>query len=161
MTRHTTLLERAADRTSDAVEAAVEATQEFIENTAKPFVENTARPALQDAAAKTAPLVAAGAGMAAERAAAAKEFAETKSRDLTGHPKQPKRRGRKLLMIALLGGLAAAAAVLARRFKSGGSEQWTSAAPASTPETPAETLYTDEPVDDLTTPVNKPPYSSN
>lgn len=164
MTRQTTLLERAADRTTDAVETAVGMTQEFIENTAKPFMENTAMPALQDAAAnaaaKTAPIVAAGAGIAAERAAQAKQFAETKSQELTGHPKK-KGRGRKLLMFALLGALAAAAGVLARRFMGGGSQDWTSAGPASTPETPAETLYTDKPVDDLTTPVNEPPYSSN
>ncbi|GAA1951950.1 hypothetical protein GCM10009798_09010 [Nocardioides panacihumi] len=159
MTRQTTLLERAADRTTDAVETAVGITQEFIENTAKPFVENTAMPALQDAAAKTAPIVAAGAGIAAERAAQAKQFAEAKSQELTGHPKK-KRRGRKLLMFALLGALAAAGGVLARRMM-GNSPDWTSAEPASTPESPAETLYTDTPVDDLTTPVNKPPYSSN
>jgi hypothetical protein len=159
MTRQTTLLERAADRTTDAVEIAVEAAQEFIENTAKPFVENTAKPALQDAAAKTAPIVAAGAGMAAERATQAKEYAESKSRDLTGHPKK-KRRGRKLLMFALLGGLLGAAAVFAKKFM-GDSGEWTSSAPASTPDNPGETLYTDEPVDDLTTPVNKPPYSTN
>jgi hypothetical protein len=160
MTRQTTLLERAADRTTDAVETAVELTQEFIENTAKPFVENTAKPALHDAAAKTAPLVAAGAGIAADRAAQAKEYAETKSRELTGHPAPKKRRGRKLLMLLLLGGLAAAVGVLARRFMSDSGE-WTSAGPASTPDNPGETLYTDQPVEDLTTPVNKPPYSSN
>jgi hypothetical protein len=160
MTRHTTLLERAADRTNDAVEAAVELTQEFIENTAKPFVENTAKPALQDAAAKTAPIVAAGAGMAAERASQAKEFAEAKTAELTGHPKK-KHRGRKLLMFALLGGLAAAAAVMARRFL-GDSGEWTSATPASTQESPGETLYADDqPADDLTTPINKPPFSTN
>jgi len=168
MTRHSTLLDRAADRTSEVVETAVEVAQEFIENTAKPFledtakpfVENTAKPALQEAAAKTAPIVAAGASMAAERAAQAKEFAEAKSQELTGHPKKRSRRGRKFLMFALLGGLAAAAAVLARKAM-GGSDEWTSAEPASTPQTPAETLYTDAPADDLTTPVNKPPYSSN
>lgn len=158
MTRHTTLLERAADRTTDAVETAVELTQEFLENTAKPFVENTAKPALQDAAAKTAPIVAAGAAAAAERATQAKEFAEAKSTELTGHPKK-KHRGRKLMMFALLGGLAAAVAVMAKRFM-GDSGEWTSAAPSSTPENPAETLYTDQPADDLTTD-NKPPYSSN
>lgn len=146
----TTLLERAADRTTDAVGTAVELTNEFIENTAKP--------ALHDAAARTAPIVAAGASMAAERAAQAKEFAEAKSAELTGHPK-PKRRGRKLLMFALLGGLAAAVAVVARRFL--GSDDWTVPAPASTPESPAETFATDQPVEDLTTPVSKPPYSSN
>jgi hypothetical protein len=159
MTRPTTLLERATDRTTDAVGTAVGLTQEFIENTAKPFVENTAKPALQDAAAKTAPLVAAGAGMAADRATQAKEYAEARSRELTGHPKK-RRRGRKLLMFALLGALAAAAAVLARRFM-GDSGEWTQAAPASTPDNPGETLYTDQPVEDLSTPVNKPPYSSN
>ena len=147
----TTLLERAADRTTDAVGTAVELTQEFIENTAKP--------ALHDAAAKTAPIVAAGATMAAERAAQAKEFAEAKSAELTGHPK-PKRKGRKLLLFALLGALAGAAAVFGRKFM-GGSSEWTSAAPSSTPESPAETVSTDEPVDDLTTPISKPPYSSN
>ncbi|MDH2412783.1 hypothetical protein [Nocardioides sp. CER19] len=157
MTRQTTLLERATDRTTDAVEIAVEAAQEFIENTAKPFVENTAKPAIQGAAAKTAPIVAAGAGIAAERATQAKQFAEAKSQELTGHPKK-KRKGRKLLMFALLGGLLGAAAVLARKFM-GDSGEWTSAGPASTPDSPGETLYTDEPVDDLTTPVNKPPYS--
>ena len=167
MTRQTTLLERAADRTTDAVETAVGLTQEFIENTAKPFVENTAKPfventakpVLHEAAAKTAPLVAAGAGMAADRAAQAKQYAEAKSRELTGQP-QKKRRGRKLLMFALVGGLAAAVAVLARRFMSDSGE-WTSAAPASTPDNPGETLVTDQPVEDLTTPVNKPPYSPN
>ena len=90
---HSTLLERAADRTTDAVETAVEMTQEFL--------ENTARPALQDAAAKTAPIVAAGAGMAADRAAQAKEYAEAKSTELTGHPKK-KHRGRKFLLFALI-----------------------------------------------------------
>jgi len=155
----TTLLERAADRTTDAVGTAVELTSEFIENTAKPFVENTARPALHDAAAKTAPLVAAGAGMAAERAAQAKQYAEAKSTQLTGHPK-PKRRGRKMLMLVLLGGLAAAVGVMARRFM-GGSDQWTAPAPVSTPQNPAETFDTDQPVEDLSTPINKPPYSSN
>lgn len=159
MTRQTTLLERAADRTTDAVETAVELTQEFLENTAKPFVENTAKPALHGAAAKTAPLVAAGAGVAADRATQAKEYAEAKSRELTGHPKK-KRRGRRLLTLLLLGGLAAVAAVVARRLM-GDSGEWTSAAPASTPDNPGETLYTDQPVEDLTTPVNKPPYSSN
>jgi hypothetical protein len=150
----TTLLERAADRTSDAVETAVELTQEFIEHTAKP--------ALHDAAAKTAPIVAAGAGMAAERAAQAKQFAETKSAELTGHPKPKKRRGRKMLLWLVLGGAAAAVAVVARRFM-GGSSEWTAPepAPASTPENPAETVATDAPVEDLTTPINEPPYSSN
>jgi hypothetical protein len=157
MTRHTTLLERAADRTTDVVETAVGMTQEFLENTAKPFVENTAKPALQDAAAKTAPIVAAGAAAAAERATQAKEYAEAKSAELTGHP-QKKRRGRKLMMFALLGALAAGVAVMARRFM-GSSGEWT---PASTPENPGETLYSgDEPTDDLSTPVNKPPYSPN
>jgi hypothetical protein len=160
MTRHSTLLDRAAERTSDVVETAVEVAQEFIENTAKPFLEDTAKPALQDAAAKTAPIVAAGATMAAERATQAKEFAEAKSQELTGHPKKS-RRGRKLLMFALLGGIAGAAAVLARKAMGGGSHEWTSAAPASTPETPAETLYPDASADDLSTPVDKPPYSSN
>jgi hypothetical protein len=159
MTRQTTLLERAADRTTDAVETAVEMTQEFLENTAKPFLENTAKPALQDAAAKTAPIVAAGAGIAAERAAQAKEFAEAKTAELTGHPKK-KHTGRKLMLFALLGALAGAAAVMAKRLM-GDSEEWTSASPASTPENPGETLYTDQPVDDLTTPTNKPPYSTN
>jgi len=158
MTRQTTLLERATDRTTDAVEVAVEAAQGFIENTAKPFVENTAKPALQDAAAKTAPIVATGAGVLAERATQAKEYAEAKSRELTGHPKK-KHRGRRLLMFALLGGLLGAAAVFARKFMGGGSGEWTSAGLTTTPENPGEPLYTDEPVDDLTTPINKPPYS--
>ncbi|SFC91448.1 hypothetical protein SAMN04487968_11444 [Nocardioides terrae] len=156
----TTLLERAADRTTDAVGTAVELTSEFLENTAKPFVENTARPALHDAAAKTAPMVAAGASMAAQRATQAKDYAEAKSAQLTGHPK-PKRRGRKMLTFVLLGGLAAAVAVVARRFMGGGSDQWTAPAPPSTPQNPAETFDTDQPVDDLTTPISKPPYSSN
>jgi hypothetical protein len=155
----TTLLERAADRTTDAVGTAVELTNEFIENTAKPFVENTAMPALHDAAAKTAPIVAAGATMAAEKATQAKEYAEAKSTELTGHPK-PKRRGRKLLMFALFGGLAAAVAVVARRFM-GGSDEWTSPTSVSTPEDPAETFATDQPVEDLSTPVSDPPFSSN
>src|SRR3954453_19081214 len=96
MTRQTTLLERAADRTTDAVETAVELTQGFIENTAKPFVENTAKPFVENTAkpvltapaAKTVPLVAAGAGIAADRATQAKEYAEAKSRELTGQPKK-------------------------------------------------------------------------
>jgi hypothetical protein len=148
---HSSLLERAADRTTDAVETAVEMTQEFLEDTAKP--------ALQDAAAKTAPIVAAGAGMAAERATQAKDYAEAKSAELTGHPKK-RRRGRKFLLFALFGGLAAGAAVMARRLMGDGSSgEWMSAAPSSTPENPGETVYTDEPVDDLTTPISKPPYS--
>jgi len=159
MTRQTTLLERAADRTTDAVETAVELTQGFIENTAKPFVENTAKPVLHDAATKTAPVIVAGAGIAADKAAQAKEYAEAKSRELTGQPKK-KRRGRKLLTFSLIGALAAVVGVLARRFM-GDSGEWTSAAPASTPDHPGETLVTDQPVEDLTTPVNKPPYSPN
>jgi hypothetical protein len=161
MTRHTTLLERAGDRTTDAVGTAVEVAHDFLENTARPFVENTAKPALQDAAAKTAPIVAAGATMAAERAAQAKEFAETKAQELTGKP-QKKRRGRTFLMFLLFGGIAAAAAVLARKaMGGGGADEWVSSAPVSTPESPAETVVTDEPVEDLSTPINQPPYSSN
>jgi hypothetical protein len=150
MGKQATILERAADKTADAVETAVELTSEFIEHTAKP--------ALHDAAAKAAPIVAAGASMAAERAEQAKEFAEAKSAELTGHPK--KRRGRKLFMFALLGGLAAGIAVMARRFM-GGSGEWTSADAVSTPEHPGETLDVDEPADDLTTPISKPPCSTN
>ena len=148
---NTSLLERAADRTTDAVGTAVGVTQEFLENTAKP--------ALHDAAVKTAPLVAAGAGMAAERATQAKEYAEAKSTQLTGHPKK-KHRGRKLMLFALLGALAAGVAVMARRL-TGSADEWMSTAPASTPEDPSETLYTDESVDDLTTPINKPPFGTN
>jgi hypothetical protein len=186
MTRHTTLFERAADKTTDAVGTARDATLDFLENTAKPFVddfvedtakpfiEDTAKPRLHDAAARTAPLVAAGASVAAQRAAQAKEYAEARSQELTGYPKK-KRRGRKLLTFALIGGLAAAAAVLARRFL-GDSGEWTSSTStpsgsttsssssstgAARPQTPGETFATDEPADDLTTPINKPPYSSN
>jgi hypothetical protein len=177
MTRHTTLIERAADVTTDAVGAAREVTLDFLENTAKPFVdefveetakpfvENTAKPKLQEAAARTAPLVAAGAGLAAQRATQAKEFVEAKSLELTGHPQPKKRRGRRLLTLALLGGLIAAAAVLARRFL-GDSGEWTSATASTgtsttTAQNPGETFATEEPTDDLTTPINKPPYSSN
>ncbi|GAB7005391.1 hypothetical protein JCM18899A_28640 [Nocardioides sp. AN3] len=160
MTRRSTLLDRATEVTTDVVETAVEAAQEFLENTAKPFLEETAKPALQDAAAKTAPIVAAGATMAAERATQAKEFAEAKAQELSGQQKKSHRR-RNTLMLLLLGGLAAAAGVLAKKAMGGGSTDWTSAGPVSTPETPAETLYTDPPVEDLSTPTDKPPYSSN
>jgi hypothetical protein len=108
--------------------------------------------------------VAAGATVAAERASQAKEYAGAKSAELAelaGRPKPKPRKGRKLLMFALLGGLAAVLAVVARKLGGGSSSEWTSPAPSSTPESPAETVSTDESVDDLTTPINKPPFSSN
>lgn len=155
MGKQTTLLERAADRTADAVEIAREATKEFVENTAKP--------AVHDAKVKAAPLVAAGATMAAERAAQAREFAETKSYELTGHPK-PKRRGRKLLLFALLGVLAAGGVVAARRML-GDSGDWTNATPAgpTSATTPRDPLLTEEPADDINVPPVPPvpPVNNN
>lgn len=154
MGKQSTLLERAADRTTDAVDVAREATKEF--------VENTARPAVSDAKAKAAPIVAAGAALAAERAAAAKQVAEAKAYELTGHPKPRKRRGRTLVRVLLLGGLAAVGVAVARKLMGGGSQAWSTpssssypapATPTGTsPVTPVEPLTSEDPGESPTTP---------
>ena len=143
MSKKTTLLDRATDAAETAREAAVE------------FVEGTARPALQDAAhraqERAVPLMAAGATMAAEKAARAKDLADAKAAELTGR----KKKRSKMTMMLLIAALAGVAAVIARRLTS--KSDWVSYAPASvgptagqpasdeatTPEDPAETFQRD------------------
>lgn len=135
MSKKTTLLDRATDAAETAREAAVE------------FVEGTARPALHNAQVKAAPIVAAGATLAAEKAAHAKEFADTKTAELTGRRKKQRS---KLKMFLLLSVLAAAAGAVARKLTS--KSDWVSYAPT----TPSSTTPNSEAMGTPTTPEEDP-----
>ena len=168
-----TLLDQASDyidqvrpQVESAVATALDAAEEFYENTARPALidaKDKAGPALADAKEKAAPLVAAGAAKASEAAAQAKEkavplvaagaakaseaaaqakqAADAKVSQLKGE-EETKKKGGKLKKLALFAALAGVVGFVARKLQSGGqSDNWQSSyvptpAPAPTP-TPA------------------------
>ncbi|HEY0891356.1 MAG TPA: hypothetical protein VGE38_17285 [Nocardioides sp.] len=138
MSKKTSLLERATDAAETAREAATE------------FVDSTARPALHDAAhraqAKAVPLVAAGATLAAEKAAHAKEFADSKAAELTGRKKKKRSKMKAFLMLSLL---AAVVGAVARKLTS--KSDWVSYAPtgtsAATPRASANGMPEEDPAE--------------
>ncbi len=157
--RKKTLLEQA----EGYVEAAIDQ--------ARDFVNDTARPALQDAKEKAAPVVAAGAATAAEKAAEArqkaapviaagaatlaekaseaKDYAETKAAELNGS--SPKKRS-KIKTLLMLGAVGGAVAVVAKKLQGGNdSGGWQTSYDPAPPPSPAAAVPT--PVD---TPVEEP-----
>lgn len=143
-----TLLDQASDYVETLrpqVEAAVSQAFDAVEG----FVDSTARPALHDAREKAAdyagearkkaaPVVATGAALAAERAAAAKELADAKVAQLKGEPQ--KKKGGKLRKLALFALIAGAAGFAAKKLQGqSGTDNWQSSyVPTPPPEpTPA------------------------
>ncbi len=131
MSKKTTLMDRATDRVADswsdtvdrmlpAVESAREAVEEFLDGTAKPAVATARDTASTVAREKAAPLIATGAGLAAQKAGAL----ATRAEDLSA-PKKNNHRGLKLL--AALGLLGIVGAIITKRIndnKLGGSDSW-------------------------------------
>lgn len=161
-----TILDQATDyvdslrpQVEAAVAQALDAVEEFVEGTARPALADAkekAGPALADARVKAAdyatearkkaaPMVATGAALAAERAAAAKEVADAKVAQLRGEP--PKKKGGKLKKLALLAMVAGAAGVVARKLQGGSTnDNWQSSyVPAPAPEPTAATAGTAAP----------------
>ena len=146
-----TLLDQASDyidqvrpQVESAVATALDAAEEFYENTARPALidaKDKAGPALADAKEKAAPLVAAGAAKASEAAAQAKQAADAKVSQLKGE-EETKKKGGKLKKLALFAALAGVVGFVARKLQSGGqSDNWQSSyvptpAPAPTPAAP-------------------------
>jgi hypothetical protein len=159
-----TLLDQASDyidqvrpQVESAVASALDAAEEFYENTARPALldakekagpaiadaREQAGPALADARDKAAPLVAAGAAKAGEAAASAKEAADAKVAQLRGEEEPQKKKGSKLKKLAFFAALAGAA---------GPDEALSDAAdepqPVTTPDEPAEVIDLETPVED-------------
>ena len=150
-----TLLDQASDyidqvrpQVESAVATALDAAEEFYENTARPALidaKDKAGPALADAKEKAAPLVAAGAAKASEAAAQAKQAADAKVSQLKGE-EETKKKGGKLKKLALFAALAGVVGFVARKLQSGGqSDNWQSSyvptpapAPTPTPARPAD-----------------------
>jgi hypothetical protein len=162
------LLDQASDyidqvrpQVESAVASALDAAEDFYENTARPALveaKEKAAPALADAREKAAPyvaearerttaalsevrdqaapLVAAGAGKAAEVATQAKEAADAHVEQLRG---EEKKKGSKLKKLAIFAALAGAVGFVAKKLQSGGqSANWQSSyvpTPAPAPST--------------------------
>jgi hypothetical protein len=169
------LLEQASDyidqvrpQVESAVATALDAAEDFYENTARPALADArekAGPALADAKEKAgpyvaeardrataaladareqaAPLVAAGAARAGDVAAQAKEAADARVAQLHGEETTKKKKGSKLRKLAIFVALAGAAGFIARKLQGGGqSANWQSSyvpTPAPAPSTPSVT----------------------
>ncbi len=153
------LLEQASDyidqvrpQVESAVATALDAAEDFYENTARPALvdaKDKAGPALADAQVKAAPyvaeardrattaladareqaapLVAAGAVKAGEVATQAKEAADARVAKLRGEEETKKKKGGKLRKLAIFVALAGAAGFIAKKLQSGGqSANWQS-----------------------------------
>lgn len=144
-----TLLDQASDyvesvrpQVEAAVSQALDAVEEFVESTAKPAIADAKEKTsavTSDAKTKAAPLAAAGAALAVERAHTAKQTAGEKVARLKGEKPKESHKLRNLLVLL---GLAGIAAFVARKLTSGGGDTWQSTytpAPA-----PAPTDVTDD-----------------
>ena len=153
------LLDQASDyidqvrpQVESAVATALDAAEDFYENTARPALvdaKEKAGPALADAREKAAPyvaeardrataaladareqaapLVAAGAVRAGEVAAQAKEAADARVAQLRGEEETKKKKGSKLRKLAIFVALAGAAGFIAKKLQGGGqSANWQS-----------------------------------
>jgi hypothetical protein len=153
------LLEQASDyidqvrpQVESAVTSALDAAEDFYENTARPALADArekAGPALADAKVKAgpyvaeardrataaladareqaAPLVAAGAARAGDVAAQAKEAADARVAQLHGEETTKKKKGSKLRKLAIFVALAGAAGFIAKKLQGGGqSANWQS-----------------------------------
>ena len=122
-----TLLDQASEYVEAArpqVEAAVATALEAVED----FVENTARPALVDARDKAVPVVAAGAAKASQKAVEAatqaKEAADAKVAEVRGE--EPKK-GSKLKKLAIFAAVAGVVGFVASKLRQGKeSDNWQS-----------------------------------
>jgi len=144
--KNKTLLDQASDyvetvrpQVESAVTSALDAVEDFYENTARPALldaKDKAVPVLVDAKDKAAPLVATGAAKAADVAAQAKEAADARVAQLRGE-EPPKKKRSKLMKLALFAALAGAVGFVAKKLQSGGqADNWQSSyvpspAPAS------------------------------
>jgi hypothetical protein len=151
------LLDQASDyidqvrpQVESAVASALDAAEDFYENTARPALveaKEKAAPYVAEARERTtaalsevrdqaAPLVAAGAGKAAEVATQAKEAADAHVEQLRG---EEKKKGSKLKKLAIFAALAGAVGFVAKKLQSGGqSANWQSSyvpTPAPAPST--------------------------
>jgi hypothetical protein len=165
------LLEQASDyidqvrpQVESAVTSALDAAEDFYENTARPALADArekAGPALADAKVKAgpyvaeardrataaladareqaAPLVAAGAARAGDVAAQAKEAADARVARLHGEEETTKKKGSKLRKLAIFVALAGVAGFIAKKLQGGGqSANWQSSyvpTPAPAPAT--------------------------
>jgi hypothetical protein len=150
MSKKTTLMDRATDRVADtwsdtvdrmlpAVESAREAVEEFIDGTARPAVATARDTASTVAREKAAPLVATGAGLAAQKAGAL----ATRAEDFSA----PKKNHRGLKLLAVLGLLGIVGAIITKRIndnKLGGSDSWSTGSTGSSGY-PAAARTTDDP----------------
>lgn len=133
------------------VESAMETAGDFVRDTALPALNDArekAAPVIADARVKAAvglaeardkatPLVAQGAAIAAERAAAARQVADAKVAQLTGAP-EPKKKS-KLKRFVLVAGVAGGVAAVAKKLQGGrsGADNWQSTyTPAPAPAAP-------------------------
>jgi hypothetical protein len=149
------LLDQASDfidevrpQVESAVVSAIDAAEDFYENTARPALvdaKEKAGPALADAREKAAPYVAQAAEKASELAAQAKEAADAKVETLRGQEETTKKKGGKLKKVAIFAAIAGVIGFVARKLqKSGQGDNWQSSyvptpapAPAATPATGA------------------------
>jgi hypothetical protein len=142
-------IEQVRPQVESAVATALDAAEDFYENTARPALVDAkekagpaladardkaapyvaearekATAALADARVQAAPLVAAGAEKASDVAAQAKEAADAKVAQLKG---EEKKKGSKLKKLAIFAALAGAIGFVAKKLQSGGqSANWQS-----------------------------------
>jgi len=124
--KNKTLLDQASDyvetvrpQVESAVTSALDAVEDFYENTARPALvdaKGKAVPVLVDAKDKAAPLVATGAAKAADVAAQAKEAADARVAQLRGE-EPPKKKGSKLRKLAFFAALAGAVGFVAKKLQ--------------------------------------------
>ncbi|HWM72103.1 MAG TPA: hypothetical protein VNQ53_00080 [Nocardioides sp.] len=163
-----TLLDQAGEYVDAArphVEAAIEKSRDFVQDTAIPALSDAkdkagpaiadarakAGPALADARDKAAPIIASGAALAAEKATAAKDAADAKVNELKPQPKKKSKLKRFLLFGVIAGGVAAVAKKL--QAKSSGDNWQSSYTPSppptdTTPPTPAAPQSGGDPLTD-------------
>jgi hypothetical protein len=134
-------VDKARPQVESAVTSALDAVEDFYENTARPAlvdVKEKAAPTLAEARDKAAPLVAGGAAKAADVAAQAKEAADAKVAQLRGEEPK-KKKGSKLRKLAFFAALAGAVGFVAKKLQAGSqADNWQSSyvpspAPAAAP----------------------------
>lgn len=165
--RKKTLLEQA----EGYVEAAIDQARDFVHDTARPALHDakekaapvvaagaaTAAEKAAEARQKAAPVIAAGAATLAEKASEAKDYAETKAAELNGSNPKKRSKIKTLLMLGAVGGAVAVIAKTLQRGNDGGG--WQTSYDPAPPPSPAAAVPTpvDTPVDTpADTPVEEP-----
>jgi hypothetical protein len=171
--KNKTLLDQASDyvdnvrpHVESAMASALDAVEDFYENTARPALldaKDKAGPALADAREKAAPLVATGAAKAADVAAQAKEAADARVAQLRGEEPK-KKKGGKLKKLAFFAALAGAVGFVAKKLQAGGqADNWQSSyvpSPAPAPAKHADDAGAAGPDEALSDAANEPHAAS-